>query len=208
MNCKDVALIFQERSSIDNSRKANIFSIINWNHLNSFFTAQNKGNILVCGHLPDTNRYPMENNFSQDNFVDFVLKFTTNLLQPFLFSETSKNSDLEVGIEQIDAYELKQLVEEEEDKAILLLSEKNELSESFQQAALKLRNEISFVWMNLTKNEIAPNLVKIFTTFNTSIYVKTNGKIMKFIPVSKENNLLELLTKFIKQRKLHLHYSK
>ena len=150
----------------------------------------------------------MENNFSQDNFVDFVLKFTTNLLQPFLFSETSKNSDLEVGIEQIDAYELKQLVEEEEDKAILLLSEKNELSESFQQAALKLRNEISFVWMNLTKNEIAPNLVKIFTTFNTSIYVKTNQKIMKFIPVSKENNLLELLTKFIKQRKLHLPYSK
>ena len=162
---------------------------------------------MVCGHLPDGNRFAMENNFSKENFHTFVSKFMTSSLQPFLFSGLTSSTSFESPLTQINAYELIQVIEEEEDKVILLLSEENELSITFQKAASLLSNDISFVWMSLNENEVAPNLSNIFKTMNTSIYIKTNGTVIKFIPVATERNLLNLLTKSSNQRKLHVAFS-
>ena len=98
----------------------------------------------------------------------------------------------------------------EQDKVIFLYESsdklKNEkLAEAFENAATKLNKEIKFLWMSLKVNEIAPKFSDLFEAEKTGIYIKSDSSIVKFTPVSTENNLNSLLVKFIKERKRYLH---
>ena len=82
---------------------------------------------------------------------------------------------------------------------------KNEkLAEAFENAATKLNKEIKFLWMSLKVNEIAPKFSDLFEAEKTGIYIKSDSSIVKFTPVSTENNLNTILVKFIKERKRYL----
>ena len=109
---------------------------------------------------------------------------------------------------QLNAYSLLEQVESKTDKVFLLLEHGERLANdviinSFDKAAHQLNKEIQFFWMSLEVNEIAPKLSKFFEAEKTGIYIKSDSSIVKFSPVSTENNLEDLLIKFIKQRKLY-----
>ena len=173
--------------------------------------------VLVCGIYPDRNRVPMQQEFSKSNLYIFTEQFVSNSLAYFLHSgktdilkryEAGDDEDLP---KQVDAYELVEEIQCPEDKVFLLLgrnftANKNEqlIADAFFSASKNLNKELDFVWLSLKENEIAPNLLDIFTrekTGKTGVHVKTDRTIVKFTPVAAGNNLTGLLLKFIKQRK-------
>lgn len=147
--------------------------------------------------------------FSKENLLTFVEGIMNNSLTEFLRAGYNGPRKLLLNAQEINSYELVELTLSEEDKVILLINEEHQMSvddnlcKSFEEAATTLNKEIDFVWMNMNKNEIAPKLLDRFTGEMTSIYIKSDSSTVKFSPVSTENNLPNLLIKFIKQRKLY-----
>ena len=150
----------------------------------------------------------MGNTFSKENLLTFVEGVLNNSVKEFLRAGYTESSIALKNVKEINSYELVSLIQSKETKVILLYRETeisfdDNLCKSFEVAAATLNKEIDFVWMNMNKNEIAPKLLDRFTGEMTSIYIKTDSSTVKFSPVSTENNLANLLIKFIKQRKVN-----
>ena len=172
--------------------------------------------VLVCGISADRNRVPMLQEFSKSNLLSFTGHFLNASLPNFLHSgKIELSASYQVKTEahlakQVDAHELVEETKNPGDRVFLLLGRQftgntNEqlLVDAFFSASKILNKELDFVWLSLAENEIAPNLLGIFTgekTGKTAIWVKSE-RTVKFTPVTAGNNLPQLLISFIRQRK-------
>ena len=172
--------------------------------------------VLVCGISADRNRVPMLQEFSKSNLLSFTGHFLNASLPNFLHSgKIELSASYQVKTEdhlakQVDAHELVEETKNPGDRVFLLLGRQftgntNEqlLVDAFFSASKILNKELDFVWLSLAENEIAPNLLGIFTgekTGKTAIWVKSD-RTVKFTPVTAGNNLPQLLISFIRQRK-------
>ena len=159
----------------------------------------------------------MRQEFSKSALYSFTGHLLATSLSYFLHSgrkglSARKEAGLEEGLaRQLDAYDLVAETNNPDDKVFLLLGtnftqsrHEQSLVDAFFSASKILNKELYFVWLSLAENEIAPNLLDIFTreeTRKTGIFVKTDRIIVKFTPVTAGNNLPQLLLNFIKQRR-------
>ena len=165
--------------------------------------------VLVCSFRDDGNRYPMLESFSKDNLDTFVQQVLENSVEPYIHAGKLDDTPRFEFAKQLTAYDLVNHMKKGNDKVILFIGKTEidksgdaELLNAFIAASKDLKDDkdVEFVYMDLTDNEIAPNLTEEFSVdHQTSIYLVA-GHVTRFRPVVGQENLAKVLIKFIGQR--------